>query len=272
MTYEKIQQKCENVMELLTDVVPTEIHARVQAYVILTGGAIPSWLQGETPKDYDIFFNNKHSVKLVMSRYIPMLSKLLQYKVEVVEYIDSRGIPAFRFNIQGLKVLPKSEDNIYDIKSVSANAISFRNGIQLITRFYGDVAQIHSTFDFEHLKNYYTEGLLTLDPKTMLLAQDKKLVYTGSEYPISAMFRTEKLKAREYTISKQQLAKILIDIAILDLTDPKVLEDQLGGVYLVGTEELNQVLKLHAIASNPKHVAERLKSALSQRDVQLNFM
>ena len=278
MTENKIQQKCDAVIELLQDVIPSQIHAVPKSYAILTGGAIPSWLQGETPKDYDIFFTNINTLKKVMSRYAPILSKLLQYEVGIVEYIDTRALPAVRFNIQGLKVIPDNEriiegtkvnhTNYYRVKSVSANAISFYNGIQIVTRFYGDAKQIHSTFDFEHLKNYYQDGHLHMDVATTLLAVDKKLVYTGSHYPIAAMFRTLKLQKRGYHISRNQLVKIMLDIAGLNLTNPEVLEDQLGGVYIAGANDMSLPSKPNWM-NDAEYVINWLKSELHRRDKSL---
>jgi hypothetical protein len=58
----------------------------------------------------------------------------------------------------------------------------------------------------------------------------KELRYIGSKYPVCSVIRLRKFIARQWTVNAGQILKMLMQINELDLTDPKVLEDQLTGV------------------------------------------
>jgi hypothetical protein len=58
----------------------------------------------------------------------------------------------------------------------------------------------------------------------------KELRYVGSKYPICSVFRLRKFVARQWTINAGQILKMVMQIGELDLTDMRVLEDQLVGV------------------------------------------
>ena len=130
------------------------------------------------------------------------------------------------------KAKQESGSTPYDPTFLSSNAISLRNGLQLILRFYGEPSEIHSTFDFTHCTCYWvseTKELVT--PEAALLAlMSKTLIYQGSLYPLASVVRIRKFIQRGYRINAGQILKIAIQLSKLDLTDPKVLEDQLTGV------------------------------------------
>jgi hypothetical protein len=115
---------------------------------------------------------------------------------------------------------------------MSTNAITLSNGIQVVVRFYGEPAQIHDTYDFEHTKAYYDNGAKSLCiPRAVYeMVMNKTLRYTGSKYPVCSMFRLRKFIARGWTINAGQLLKIALQISQLDLTNVDVSEDQLVGV------------------------------------------
>lgn len=114
---------------------------------------------------------------------------------------------------------------------VSANAISLHGRMQLIFRFVGDPDNIHANYDFVHCTNYWTswEGL-TLKPEALEALLTKELRYVGSRYPVCSVFRVRKFLNRGFTITAGQLFKICWQISKLDLSDFRVLEDQLVGV------------------------------------------
>jgi hypothetical protein len=58
----------------------------------------------------------------------------------------------------------------------------------------------------------------------------KELRYVGSKYPVCSVIRLRKFIARQWTINAGQILKMLMQINELDLTDIKVLQDQLTGV------------------------------------------
>ena len=123
---------------------------------------------------------------------------------------------------------------------ISANAISLHGRVQLIFRFVGEPEAIHENFDFVHCTNYWTSwGGLTLQSPALESLLSKELRYVGSRYPICSIFRVRKFLDRGFTITAGQLFKIAHQVSKLDLSDYRVLEDQLIGV---DTAYFSQVL------------------------------
>lgn len=115
---------------------------------------------------------------------------------------------------------------------ISTNAITLANQIQLIVRFYGEPDQIHENYDFVHCTNYYDAGTgkLVLRPDALETLLTKELRYIGSKYPVCSMIRVRKFVGRGWTINAGQVLKMAMQVSQLDLTNPKVLEEQLTGV------------------------------------------
>lgn len=115
---------------------------------------------------------------------------------------------------------------------LSSNAISLRGKVQLILRFYGTPDEIHENYDFAHVTNYWegATGKLTLRPEALEALLSRTLVYRGSLYPVSSVIRTRKFIERGWRINAGQYLKMMLQIADLDLTNHKVLEEQLTGV------------------------------------------
>lgn len=115
---------------------------------------------------------------------------------------------------------------------MSTNAITLSNKIQIVLRFYGDPEVIHENYDFVHCTNYWKswDNELVLNPKALECLLSKELLYIGSKYPVCSIFRMRKFINRGFTINAGQIVKMCMQISALDLTDIKVLEDQLTGV------------------------------------------
>jgi hypothetical protein len=114
----------------------------------------------------------------------------------------------------------------------SSNAISLSDKIQIVTRFYGNPEQIHSSFDYVHATNYWTsdEGKLVLSIEAYEACHNKELIYVGSKYPVCSLFRMRKFLDRGFTITAGEILKIAMNVNEFNLTDVKVLRDQLIGV------------------------------------------
>jgi hypothetical protein len=114
----------------------------------------------------------------------------------------------------------------------SSNAITLSNKIQIVTRFYGDAAEIHKNFDYLHATNYWesTTGKVELKIEAMEAVHNKELIYVGSKYPVCSLFRMRKFISRGFTISAGEILKIAMNINEFDLTKIPVLRDQLIGV------------------------------------------
>ena len=114
----------------------------------------------------------------------------------------------------------------------SSNAITLSDKIQIVTRFYGDAAQIHSNFDYVHATNYWTsgEGKVVFSIEAYEACHNKELIYVGSKYPLCSLFRMRKFIARGFTITAGEILKIAMNINEFDLKSVRVLRDQLIGV------------------------------------------
>lgn len=112
------------------------------------------------------------------------------------------------------------------------NAITLSNKIQIIIRFYGDADKIHENYDYVHCTNYWESGSRSLVLKQAALESllAKELKYIGSKYPICSLVRMRKFINRGWFINAGQILKISFQISELNLSDIKVLEDQLTGV------------------------------------------
>jgi len=129
---------------------------------------------------------------------------------------------------------------------LTSNAITLSNKIQIVLRFYGEPKKIHSTYDFVHCTNYWDSGTkqLMLNQPALESLLAKNLVYKGcSLYPICALVRVRKFLKRGWHINAGELLKISWDISKLDLTNIKVLEDQLIGVDSAYFGQLIEALK-----------------------------
>jgi hypothetical protein len=109
-----------------------ELHIVLANYLrdnaILTGGAIPSIFHGEIPNDYDLYLSEAIHV-LYFKQYIPNMDQTL------IQDADEKYL-----------------DVIVAGKLVTANATTFKNGLQVITMHTADA---RSTFDFLHCMPWY---------------------------------------------------------------------------------------------------------------------
>jgi len=114
----------------------------------------------------------------------------------------------------------------------SSNAITLSDKVQIVTRFYGKAAQIHSNFDYVHATNYWTsdEGKVVFSIEAYEACHNKELIYVGSKYPVCSLFRMRKFISRGFTITAGEVLKIAMNINEFNLADVRVLRDQLIGV------------------------------------------
>ncbi len=152
---------------------------------------------------------------------------------------------------QAQEAAQEIEDEDYRPVFLSTNAITLSGKIQIIIRFYGEPDEIHENYDFVHCTNYWTvDGHLELRPAALEALLTRELRYVGSKYPLCSLIRVRKFVARHWTINAGQILKMCMQVSALDLTDVKVLEDQLTGVDVA---YFNQVIHLLE-KKDPKHV------------------
>lgn len=140
---------------------------------------------------------------------------------------------------------PKEDKPKFRPVFLTSNAITLSDGVQIVTRFYGEPDAIHENYDFAHCTCYWQswDGKLELRPKAMEALLARELRYVGSKYPLCSLIRTRKFIQRGWTINAGQFVKMAMQLNELDLLDMKVLEEQLTGVDAAYFFEIIEALK-----------------------------
>jgi hypothetical protein len=169
------------------------------------------------------------------------MSSLSKEEGRVFIYISSRGIASEKLVDlddcenpldEGVEDTEDTTKPKYRPVFFSSNAITLSDKIQIVTRFYGDAKQIHSNFDYAHTTNYWNsdEGKVVFSIEAYEACHNKELIYVGSKYPVCSLFRMRKFISRGFTITAGEILKIVMNINEFDLTNVRVLRDQLIGV------------------------------------------
>lgn len=145
----------------------------VRADLFLSGGAIASLLQGDEPKDFDIYslvsLKGFFEAKLMTDNYD-----------DIADVNDTYGIS----NVDGKVITPK--------------AITMKSGIQFILMHSGTPAQIKETFDFVHCTPHFSfaDNKLYISKKQYDACVNKKLIVNNPTAVNDR--RIEKFKQRGY--------------------------------------------------------------------------
>lgn len=243
----------KKIDEWLKSIGDEAVRVAAEKGTIVTGGAIASMLLNEPVNDYDLYFRDFETAKKVAEYYIekfkavhhhPLKLDVENGRIRIVTETGHRGETAGSVVTLGDiedtyetaedAALKTEDDGLPNYRPVflSTNAITLSGKIQIVLRFYGEPDAIHENYDFVHCTNYWsswTEDLvLRQDALEALLARE--LRYVGSKYPVCSVMRLRKFIKRGWNINAGQVLKMAMQISALDLTDPKVLEDQLTGV------------------------------------------
>lgn len=228
-----------------------DIKKVIKENALITGGALVSLLTNEVPNDYDVYFKTQDSCKKVARYYAEIWNKThpdknhVEIKTDegrITAYIQSAGIAAedgengvddnTEPDTGETEEEQKQDKPKYRPRYFSTNAISLSDGIQLVIRFYGDVTEIHTNYDFIHCTcSYdYNANKVNLPAKALESIINKELYYSGSKYPLCSIIRSRKFITRGWTINAGQYLKMCLQLNELDLKDLKVFADQLAGV------------------------------------------
>jgi len=230
-----------------------KVKTLARANTIVTGGAIASMLLKEPVNDFDIYFRAKEAAFAVAEYYV---AKFDQPGIKVQEEEDGRirivtsggyrGATAG--DVRTLQDTGEIEDMYIEAETaalatvsdapqyrptfMSTNAITLSDKVQIILRFYGEPDEIHENYDFVHCTNYWSmwDDCLVLRPLALEALLAKELIYVGSKYPVCSVMRLRKFIKRGWVINAGQILKMMLQISDLELTDPKVLQDQLTGM------------------------------------------
>lgn len=236
--------------------------------VIVTGGALVSLLTGELVHDYDVYFRTKEACIAVAKYYVDkwnvthsgkpvslMWGELLEKTNgaddgSVKCFVQSKGIAdeeeeqtsSISYNFEsteeeddefsGKEPVAEDSKEKYRPRFITSNAITLSNKIQIVTRFYGEVNEIHKNYDFAHCTCAWSswDNKVFLPVKALECIINKELYYIGSKYPLCSIIRTRKYIERGYHINAGQYVKMCMQLNELDLKDVRVLEEQLTGV------------------------------------------
>lgn len=234
-----------------------EVRKIISENVIVTGGALVSLLTGDPVNDYDVYFRTKDSCFAVAKYYVDRWNKTHPDKPVVVRmceetgkidcFISSKGIAdedekntsRIAYNFDSDEDIPdESETESADGKEkyrprfITSNAITLTDKVQIVTRFYGEVEEIHKNYDFAHCTCAWSswDNSVFLPQKALECIINKELFYFGSKYPLCSIIRTRKYIERGYHINAGQYVKMCMQLNELNLKDVMVLEDQLTGV------------------------------------------
>lgn len=222
---------------------------------IVTGGAIASMLLKEPVNDYDIYFKTLEATVAVGRYYVERFKAATGHELELNVDEDGRvritTKGGYRGETQGDVTTLQDSGEIEDVYDeteaialkdeskpkyrpifLSTNAITLSQKIQIILRFYGEPDAIHENYDFIHCTNYWKawDDDLVLRPAALEALLSKELRYVGSKYPVCSVMRIRKFIKRGWSVNAGQILKMMMQVSALDLTNPKVLEDQLTGV------------------------------------------
>ncbi len=239
----------------LKSVDDASIKKEIEDNVIITGGAIVSLLTGEKVNDYDVYFRTKESLVKVAQYYIKKWNDGNHKRVaelmvndagQVKCFISSKGVAAEEDEKEDEPILfeevgpEESEEDTPEAERkdkyrpvfLTSNAITLSDKIQVVTRFYGEVGEIHKNYDFAHCTCAWSswDNNLSLPQKALECIINKELYYIGSKYPLCSIIRTMKYINRGYTINAGQYLKMCLQLNELNLHDIETLKDQLVGV------------------------------------------
>jgi len=206
-----------------------EIEDRILIYMQSAGVASETqtryeYFEGQTDSETEQFFESMKNVEEEIAMDVE--KRPIEIANEINNELSDKTKPRFR--------------PVF----MTDNAITLSDKVQLIIRFFGPVEKIHKNFDFAHAMacyDYYTDTL-TVPQETYESILSKYLIYNGSLYPIATLFRMRKFMARGWRITAGQMLKVAFQISEMNLTDPKLLKEQLIGVDFAYMRQL-----IHAI-------------------------
>ena len=160
------------------DLTVDKLFGKGMCHYFVSGGCFASYLQGNLPKDIDIYFTDEVYAKPVVNLYTNDSAYTNQVAVWDEKYREVRGTAG-------------------DM-CITENAVTLKNRLQLITKHYGQPKDIRATFDFVHCMPYYDsrDGKLYISREQYNCCVNKCLMVNNR---INLTYwREEKFKKRGY--------------------------------------------------------------------------
>ena len=237
------------MIDWLNSIEDASLRRAVSKGLYVSGGAISSVMMGEKINDYDVYLSGKATARRLIEYYaktagyerVTMENLVISSKVTSVEIVALNSI---EIRHKPIITIDTDDSKDYQLKTITANAISLTGKIQIITKFTGKPAEVHKYFDFVHAMCYFNfdKNFLEMPPLAMESMLSKKLIYNGSKYPLASVFRLRKFLGRGWEISAGQIVKIVMNLQQFDLLQAAVFKDQLAGVDYMYMAELWQAL------------------------------
>ena len=142
----------------------------------------------------------------------------------------------------------KTVKNEYRPVFMTDNAITLSDRVQIIIRFFGTPEEIHKNFDFIHCTGVYDykKNELLCSEEMLMAVLSKRLIYSGSLYPIASVLRMRKFIKRGWGISAGQTLKILHQISRVNWENTQQLQEQIMGVDVAYMHQLIATLQNRA--------------------------
>lgn len=267
----------------------------IEQNAICTGGAIASMLLNEKVNDFDFYFKTSEAAYAVAKYYVEKFKqnppsrfknkdKVVDIAVRMEEdrvsiVVQSQGI-AGESGSEGYEYFEqvsdpsephefvaqvaqdktdastKTDKDAYRPVFLTSNAITLSDDIQIVTRFFGNVAEIHENYDFVHCTCSWDAATweLRTPHEALMSLLNKRLKYKRSKYPLCSIIRTRKFLSAGWTIDAGQYVKMAWDLNALDLKDIKVLRDQMVGVDSAYFHEVIHLLEKQQHDQNTKEI------------------
>lgn len=196
----------------------------------------------------ELSYNGNHlSLRLLHNIYNTFKND--EYRVKIYSFGSYGTVGKIDANKIDTQEVEDDNTGKYEVKFISANAITLSDKVQLVTRFYGTPEEIHKNFDFIHATGVYdySENELHTTTEQLESLLNKALIYRGSLYPLASIFRARKFITRGWTIDAGQYLKMAFQLNELNLLDPYTLEEQLTGVDLLYFYQIVSDLKFRQL-------------------------
>lgn len=244
----------QKMNDWLSNIDDDKIKDIIRKNAIITGSAIVSLLTGEEVNDYDVYFRTKEACLEVAKYYVNKWNTKHKHNTPVyVQVCEKTGKIQCFITSQGIvNENENSDKDKYKPICITSNAITLSDKIQIVTRFYGEIEDIHKNFDFIHCTCVWSSwnNELVLPSKALECIINKELYYVGSKYPLCSIIRTKKYLERGYHINAGQYVKMCMQLNELDLNDISVLEGQLTGVDMLYFANLIDKIKEYSNKQN----------------------
>ena len=204
----------------------------------IAGGAVTSAFSNKKVRDLDVFFRSKSKREV----FLAVLSNLSSDSaIEIETDYDYKEL---KENIQGeIHFLERTETAL--TYSWEYKGQEFFIQAILLNHVVGEPEGVLSQFDFTISEGAYLprEESFVLNEDFLRDLSQRRLIYTGSDYPMATLLRIVKFVDRGFTISGVDLVRVGLAINNLTLSTLDDYLDQLNGIDIALFKPLIEKVK-----------------------------